>query len=64
MQVVALVEAICRRAVPGIPGLEQVADRFLLGKAGRRSRARDVRIGLVNSVGFDGHCCAVVVRAA
>jgi 3-oxoacyl-[acyl-carrier-protein] synthase II len=64
MQVVALVEAMHRRMVPGIPGLERIADRFLLGKAGGRSREQDVRVGLANSVGFDGHCCAIVVTAA
>jgi 3-oxoacyl-(acyl-carrier-protein) synthase len=63
LQVVALVESMRRRVVPGIPGLEEVEEHFLRGKARCRSRAHAVRNGLANSVGFDGHCCAVVVTA-
>jgi 3-oxoacyl-(acyl-carrier-protein) synthase len=63
LQVVALVEAMRRGTVPGIPGLEQVEEPFLRNKASPCNRTRDVRNGLVNSFGFDGNCCAVVVTA-
>ena len=63
MQTVALIEAMRQRMVPGIPGLDEVVDSFLIGKACRVSRRQEVRTSLVSSVGFDGHCCAVVLAA-
>lgn len=63
MQVVALLEAMQQRTVSGIPGLGAIEDPFLAGKVCRASRSQEVRTALVNSVGFDGHCCAVVLTA-
>jgi 3-oxoacyl-[acyl-carrier-protein] synthase II len=62
MQTVAMIEAMHQHLVPGIPDLDEVVDSFLIGKACRVSRRQEVRTGLVSSIGFDGHCCAVVLE--
>jgi 3-oxoacyl-[acyl-carrier-protein] synthase II len=60
-QVVALVEAMRRGVWPGVPGLEEVEEPFLRDKVRAHSRPLSLRTGLVNSLGYDGHCCSVVL---
>jgi 3-oxoacyl-[acyl-carrier-protein] synthase II len=64
MQAVALVEGMGRGVLPGIPQLEQPEESFLHAKAGPSNRTVDLRTGLINSLGFDGHCCSLVLTRA
>jgi 3-oxoacyl-[acyl-carrier-protein] synthase II len=61
LQVVALLETMRRGTWPGIPELEQIEENFLRGKVSPTSRDLTLRTGLVNSVGYDGHCCSLVL---
>jgi 3-oxoacyl-[acyl-carrier-protein] synthase II len=62
-QAVALLGALDDGTVPGIPGLEALEEGFPLGGVSPQSRRTEVRRALVNAVGSDGHCCAVVLSA-
>jgi 3-oxoacyl-[acyl-carrier-protein] synthase II len=63
LQAVALVEAMRTGRLPGVPGLGQVEEPFLRGKADARARDVALRNGVVNSAGLDGPCCALVLAA-
>ncbi|HYO12516.1 MAG TPA: beta-ketoacyl-[acyl-carrier-protein] synthase family protein [Thermoanaerobaculia bacterium] len=62
-QAVALLGALDDGTLPGIPGLEALDEGFPLGGISQKSRRIEVRRALVNAVGSDGHCCAVVLSA-
>jgi 3-oxoacyl-[acyl-carrier-protein] synthase II len=62
LQAVALVESLRTGVLPGVPGLEEPEEPFLAGKTTAAGRDLDPRTGLVSSVGFDGDCCALVLR--
>ena len=64
IQVVDLVETMYQGVLPGIPGLNELDTGFPLRMAGPENREIDVRIGLVNSVGYHGSCCSVVLARA
>jgi 3-oxoacyl-[acyl-carrier-protein] synthase II len=61
LQAAELVQAMHQQTLPGIPHLEQVEDRFLRQTISPLGREMKLRNGLINSVGFDGHCCSLVL---
>jgi 3-oxoacyl-[acyl-carrier-protein] synthase II len=62
MQMVAMLEAMREGVLPGIGQLEQTEADFPLLMAGADPQEIDLRYGLINSVGFDGHCCSLVLE--
>jgi 3-oxoacyl-[acyl-carrier-protein] synthase II len=61
MQSVAALETMRDGVLPGIPKLVQVEEGFPLALAGPDKQSVDVSNVLVNSVGFDGHVCSVIL---
>jgi 3-oxoacyl-[acyl-carrier-protein] synthase II len=61
MQTVALLAAMREGVLPGIRDLEHFEPDFPLAMASRHNQRLDLRCGLINSVGLDGNCCALVV---
>jgi len=61
MQVITLLEAMRDGAVPGISQLDEVEDNFPLRNASPDTQELDLSSGLINSVGFDGGCCSIVL---
>jgi 3-oxoacyl-[acyl-carrier-protein] synthase II len=61
MQAIALLETMRDGVLPGIKCLEEVEDDFALEMIGPDNRKIDVETALINSVGFDGHCCSLVL---
>lgn len=64
MQAVALLETMRDGVLPGIPQLEEIEADFPLKMARPESRDADVINGLINSIGFDGHCCSLIITRA
>ena len=62
LQTVALLAAMRDDVLPGIRHLEQVEEDFPLHRAGPCNQRVHLRNGLINSVGLDGNCCALVIR--
>ena len=61
IQAVALLETIRDGVVPGIPQLAEIEDDFPLRMARRESQEAEPINGLINSIGFDGHCCSLII---
>jgi 3-oxoacyl-[acyl-carrier-protein] synthase II len=61
IQAVALLETMRDGMLPGIPQLKEVDDDFPLKLARPESREEDVINGLINSIGFDGHCGSLIL---
>lgn len=61
MQAIALLETMRDGVLPGIKCLEEIDDDFAFELIGPDNREIDLETGLLNSVGFDGHCCSVVL---
>ena len=61
LQTVALLAAMRDDVLPGIRHLEQVEEDFPLHRAGPCNQRVHLRNGLINSVGLDGNCCALVI---
>jgi 3-oxoacyl-[acyl-carrier-protein] synthase II len=61
MQAIALLETMRDGVLPGINGLEQVEDDFAFDMISSDNREIDLETALVNSAGFDGHCCSLVL---
>jgi 3-oxoacyl-[acyl-carrier-protein] synthase II len=61
LQAAALVAAMGAGELPGVPRFERGADGFGLGGVRSQPVARELRVGLVDGVGFDGPCCVVVL---
>ena len=61
LQAVAALEAMRTGEAPGIRGLERLPEGFPLPLAGPEDRPIDGPAVLLNSVGFDGHRCAVLI---
>jgi 3-oxoacyl-[acyl-carrier-protein] synthase II len=61
MQTVALLAAMREGVLPGIRHLEHIEADFPLGLASPHNQQLDLRSGLINAVGLDGNCCALVV---
>jgi len=60
-QTVALLETMRDGVLPGIRQLGETEEDFPLKMASPENRKIDLRCGLINVVGFDGNCCALVV---
>ena len=61
MQTVVLLAAMDDDVLPGIRLLEHVEENFPLHRASPYNQRVDLRNGLINSVGLDGHCCSLVI---
>jgi 3-oxoacyl-[acyl-carrier-protein] synthase II len=61
MQAVSLLETMRDGVVPGISQLTKVDDDFPLRMARSENQEADVINGLINSIGFDGHCCSLIL---
>jgi 3-oxoacyl-[acyl-carrier-protein] synthase II len=61
MQAVALLETMHDGVLPGISGLEQVDDDLAFDTISCDNTELDLDAALINSVGFDGHCCSLVL---
>jgi 3-oxoacyl-[acyl-carrier-protein] synthase II len=61
MQVVAALETMRDGRLPGVPQLEEVEADCTLSLAGHARQGVDASNVLVNSVGFDGHCCSLLL---
>jgi len=61
MQAIALLETMRDGVLPGINCLEEVDDDFAFEMIGPDNREIDLEAALINSVGFDGHCCSLVL---
>lgn len=61
LQAVSAVGSLGDGLLPGIPGLEPIGDGFLAAATRPSTRRVEARTCLVNSVGYDGHCSAVVL---
>jgi 3-oxoacyl-[acyl-carrier-protein] synthase II len=64
LQVIDMVETLRDGSLPGICNLEQVEDGLPLGRVGRETQTIVAGSGIVNSIGFDGHCCSLVLSRA
>jgi 3-oxoacyl-[acyl-carrier-protein] synthase II len=60
MQTVALLAGMREGVLPGIRHLEHFEPDFPLAMASPHNQRLDLRCGLINSVGLDGNCCALV----
>lgn len=61
IQTVALLAAMRQGVLPGIRHLKHVEADFPLKMASPHNHQLDLRSGLINAVGLDGNCCALVV---
>src|ERR1041384_3321531 len=61
LQAIALLETMRDGVLPGINGLEQVDDDLALDIISSENREIDLEEALINSAGFDGHCCSLVL---
>ncbi len=61
IQAVALLETMRDGVLPGIPQLKEIDDDFPLKMVRPDSREEDVINGLINSIGFDGHCSSLIL---
>jgi 3-oxoacyl-[acyl-carrier-protein] synthase II len=62
MQAVALLETMRDGVLPGIPQLDELEGDFPFEMIGKENQEVDVANGLINSIGFDGHCCSLILR--
>lgn len=63
LQAVAALETLRTGDLPGICGLQSLEPGFPLPRVGAEAQKIDSGALLLNSVGFDGHRCAVVMSA-
>jgi 3-oxoacyl-[acyl-carrier-protein] synthase II len=61
LQTVALLGAMSDDVLPGIRHLEQLEEDCPLHRAGPCNQRVPLHNGLINSVGLDGNCCALVI---
>jgi 3-oxoacyl-[acyl-carrier-protein] synthase II len=61
MQTIAVLETMRDGVLPGINGLEQVEDDLAFDMISSDNSEIDLEEALINSVGFDGHCCSLVL---
>ena len=62
IQAIALLETMRDGVLPGTRYLEEVDDDFALDMISSDNREIDLETALINSVGFDGHCCSLVLK--
>ncbi|MEO8165981.1 MAG: beta-ketoacyl synthase N-terminal-like domain-containing protein, partial [Betaproteobacteria bacterium] len=60
-QTIAALESLCDGRVPGIPGLDEHATDVRWAGLHRATRTAPIDNVLINSVGLDGNCCALVL---
>ena len=61
LQAIALLETMRDGVLPGINGLEQIEDDLAFDMISPDNSEIDLEAALINSVGFDGHCCSLVL---
>ena len=61
LQAIDLIETMRTGQLPGIAGLDQFEPTLPSLDICRHERSVRVRSGLVNSIGFDGHACALLI---
>lgn len=61
LQAVDLLETMRTGALPGIPDFERFEPELPSLNVSCRQRPVDARCGLVNSIGFDGNACSLVI---
>jgi 3-oxoacyl-[acyl-carrier-protein] synthase II len=61
MQIIALLETMRDGVLPGINGLEQVEDELAFDLISPDNSEIELDEALINSTGFDGHCCSLVL---
>jgi 3-oxoacyl-[acyl-carrier-protein] synthase II len=61
LQAIALLEAMQDGVLPGIKGLEQIEDGLPFDMISADNSEIDLEAALINSAGFDGHCCSLVL---
>jgi len=61
MQTIALLETMRDGVLPGINGLEQVEDELAFDLISPDNSEIELDEALINSTGFDGHCCSLVL---
>jgi 3-oxoacyl-[acyl-carrier-protein] synthase II len=61
LQTVAMLAAMRDGQLPAIAGLEQPDKEFPRHLMSTKRRQANLRHGLINAVGFDGHCCALAL---
>jgi 3-oxoacyl-[acyl-carrier-protein] synthase II len=61
LQAVDVLETMRDGVLPGIPRFEEVEEGFGLALVGPASQSVDVSTALLNSVGFDGHVCSLIL---
>lgn len=61
IQAVVLLETMRDGVLPGIKSLEEIDDDFAFELISADNRESDFETGLINSAGFDGHCCSLVL---
>jgi 3-oxoacyl-[acyl-carrier-protein] synthase II len=64
LQAISLIETFRTHTLPGIRGLEQIGPELPELNLCRRSRTLNICSGLINSVGFDGNTCALMMDRA
>lgn len=64
LQAVDLIETIRTQALPGIRGLEQPGHELPELNFCRQRHNLNIRSGLINSIGFDGNACSLVISQA
>jgi len=63
LQAVDLIETLRTGLLPGILGLESADPQMPALDFCRNTRSSHIRSGLINSVGFDGHACSLLISA-
>jgi 3-oxoacyl-[acyl-carrier-protein] synthase II len=61
LQAIAMVETMRDGVLPGILNLQEIENDFPFQLATPHNRQIDLQTGLINSLGFDGHCCSLVL---
>ena len=61
MQAIALLETMRDGVLPGVNGLDQVEDDLAFDMISSENSEVELDETLINSVGFDGHCCSLVL---
>lgn len=61
MQAVDALESMRDGLLPGVPRLESVEDDFPLAMLGPAKQSVDANNVLINSLGFDGHSCSLIL---
>lgn len=64
LQAIDLIETMRTGMLPGVPELDQYGPELPALNISRQQREVKVHCGLVNSVGFDGNACSLVISRA